>query len=125
MSEDLQAPGVLCIESFIGKTSNEINEEPNEAKIIHKKSYILKLEKDEYILEMKINEKKEIIFTLYHKNILSLDYFESKYNLNSITEKTKLIDKPSIETIYQFYDEKLLKKNRINLRISEDKILYI
>jgi len=121
MREDLQGPGLLCIETSKIKENNVSNEELKEKKIILQNSYKLKLENDEYILEMKINDNNEIIFTSNKKNDLSLDYFESTYNLDLITEKTKLNGQPSIKEIFHLYDGKLFKNNKINLTMSEDK----
>ena len=77
----------LPIPTKDGNDNEIISKENNnkeEKKIIGEKSYILKLDKTEYKLTMKINDSDEIIFNLTQNNIISIYYYEMTYNYNTI-----------------------------------------
>jgi len=107
------------------KTINELNNIIKEKKIIKEKTYKLslnkELNKDEYQLNMSINNLEQITFyaTLYNK--VTLNYYESTYDLKEIIDKSKVVDKKNIREIFDFYDKTLFQTNEITLKLSKQK----
>ena len=103
------------------KTINELNNIIKEKKIIKEKTYKLSLNKDEYQLNMSINNLDQITFYATLNNKVTLYYYESTYDLKEIIDKSKVVDKKDIREIFDFYDKTLFQINEITLKLSKQK----
>ena len=107
------------------KTINELNNIIKEKKIIKEKTYKLslnkELNKDEYQLNMSINNLDQITFYATLNNKVTLNYYESTYDLKEIIERSKVVDKKDIREIFDFYDKTLFQINEITLKLSKQK----
>ena len=101
-------------------TNNDDNNIIKEEKETNKeKTYKLSLNKDIYQLTMSINNLDKIKFFANLDNKISLYYYESTYDLKTIIQKSKVVDKNTIQEIFDFYDNSFFKNNKITLRLSE------
>ena len=101
-------------------TNNDDNNIIKEEKETNKeKTYKLSLNKDIYQLTMSINNLDKITFFANLDNKVSLYYYESTYDLKTIIQKSKVVDKNTIQEIFDFYDNSFFKNNKITLRLSE------
>ena len=107
------------------KTINELNNIIKEKKIIKEKTYKLslnkELNKDEYQLNMSINNLDQITFYATLNNKVTLYYYESTYDLKEIIDKSKVVDKKDIREIFDFYDKTLFQTNEITSKLSKQK----
>ena len=89
---------------------------------IKSENKIIKLQEDEYQLEMNLYNNNNIEFKITLNSPMATCYYIEKYNFETIKEISYLYHKKynDIETVYQYYKEKIFPK-QINLVLSSDK----
>ena len=92
-------------------------------KKIKSESKMLKLQEDEYQLEMSLYDDNCIEFKVALNSPMSTCHYLEKYDLETIKEISFLYHKKynNIEAIYQYYKEKILARKEMNLVLSQDK----
>ena len=92
------------------------------AKKIKSENKILKLQEDEYQLEMSLYINNLIEFKVTLNSPMATCYYTEKYDLKTIKEISSIYNKKykDMEGVYQYYKDKILIKN-INLILSQDK----
>ena len=106
-----------------GETPSNLNLKDDEnTKKLKSENKIIKLQEDEYELEMSLYNNN-IEFKVIQNSPMASCYYKEKYTYEEI-KKISYIYNPKykdIESIYQYYKEKILLKKEINLILSEDK----
>ena len=93
------------------------------AKKIKSESKMLKLQEDEYQLEMSLYDDNFIGFKVALNSHMPTCHYMEKYNLETIKEISFLSHKRynNIEAVYQYYNEKIFAGKEMNLVLSPDK----
>ena len=89
---------------------------------IKSENKIIKLQEDEYQLEMNLYNNNNIEFKITLNSPMATCYYIEKYNFETIKEISYLYHKKynDMETVYQYYKERIFPK-QINLVLSSDK----
>ena len=97
--------------------------EPEKAKKLKSENKILKLQEDEYQLEMSLYDDNSIEFKVTLNSPMANCYYTEKYDLEAIVDISLLLLRKykDMEAIYQYYMEKILSRKKINLVLSPDK----
>ena len=97
--------------------------EPEKAKKLKSENKILKLQEDEYQLEMSLYDDNSIEFKVTLNSPMANCYYTEKYDLETIVDISLLLLRKykDMEAIYQYYMEKILSRKEINLVLSPDK----
>ena len=92
-------------------------------KKIKSESKMLKLQEDEYQLEMSLYDDNCIEFKVALNSPMSTCHYLEKYDLETIKKISFLSHKKynNIEAVYQYYKEKILARKEMNLVLSQDK----
>ena len=100
--------------------SNLVDDE--NAKKIKSENKILKLQEDEYQLEMSLYDNNSIEFKVILNSPMATCYYIEKYTFEKIKEISFLFHKKfkDSETVYQYYKDRVFKKE-MNLVLSPDK----
>ena len=93
------------------------------AKKIKSESKMLKLQEDEYQLEMSLYDDNFIEFKVALNSPMATCHYMEKYNLETIKEISFLSHKRynNIEAVYQYYNDKIFAGKEMNLVLSPDK----
>ena len=106
-----------------GETPSNLNLKDDEnTKKLKSENKIIKLQEDEYELEMSLYNNN-IEFKVIQNSPMASCYYKEKYTYEKIKEISYIYHPKykDIESIYQYYKEKILLKKEINLILSEDK----
>ena len=89
---------------------------------IKSENKIIKLQEDEYQLEMTLYNNNNIEFKITLNSPMATCYYIENYNFETIKEISYLYHKKynNMETVYQYYKERIFPK-QINLVLSSDK----
>ena len=93
------------------------------AKKIKSESKMLKLQEDEYQLEMSLYDDNCIEFKVALNSPMATCYYIENYDLKTIKEISFLYHKKFniIEAVYQYYKERIFAEKEMNLVVSPDK----
>ena len=105
-----------------GDTQTNANSNETPTKIKSEKK-ILKLQEDEYTLEMSLYDNNDIEFKVSLNSPMADCYYVEQYNLEKIKEISFIFGQKikDMECVYQHYKDKILPKKEINLMLSQDK----
>ena len=104
------------------KQANANLTDDENAKKIKSEKKTLKLQEDEYQLEMSLYNNNYIEFKVTLNSPMATCYYLEKYNYETIKEISSLSNKKygDLEGVYQYYERKVFKKE-MNLVLSPDK----
>ena len=93
------------------------------AKKLKLENKMLKLQEDEYQLEMILYDDNSIEFKVTLNSPMADCYYSEKYDLETIVEISLLLQRKfkDMETVYQHYKARILSGREINLELSPDK----
>ena len=93
------------------------------AKKIKSEIKMLKLQEDEYQLEMSLYDDNCIEFKVALNSPMAICYYMEKYDLETIKKISFLYQKKfnNIEAVYQYYKERIFPEKEMNLVLSPDK----
>ena len=93
------------------------------AKKLKSENKMLKLQEDEYQLEMSLFDDNSIEFKVTLNSPMADCYYSEKYDLETIVEISLLLQRKfkDMETVYQHYKARILSGREMNLVLSPDK----
>ena len=93
------------------------------AKKLKSENKMLKLQEDEYQLEMSLFDDNSIEFKVTLNSPMADSYYSEKYDLETIVEISLLLQRKfkDMETVYQHYKARILSGREMNLELSPDK----
>ena len=93
------------------------------AKKLKSENKMLKLQEDEYQLEMSLFDDNSIEFKVTLNSPMADCYYSEKYDLETIVEISLLLQRKfkDMETVYQHYKARILSGREMNLELSPDK----
>ena len=106
-----------------GTTENPFIKNDETAKKLKSENKILKLQEDEYQLEMSLYDNNSIEFKVSLNSPMATCYFIENYNFETIKKISFLFHNKykDSEGVYQYYKEKIFARKEINLELSPDK----
>ena len=95
----------------------------SEPKKLKSENKMLKLQEDEYQLEMSLYDNNSIEFKVTLNSPMADCYYSEKYDLETIVEISLLLQRKfkDMETVYQHYKARILSGREMNLELSPDK----
>ena len=97
--------------------------ETEKAKKLKSENKMLKLQEDEYQLEMSLYDDNSVEFKVTLNSPMANCYYTVNYDLETIKQISFLTNRKfnNIESVYQYYKEKIFSGREINLVLSPDK----
>ena len=106
-----------------GTTENPFIKNDETAKKLKSENKILKLQEDEYQLEMSLYDNNSIEFKVSLNSPMATCYYIENYNFETIKKISFLFHNKykDSEGVFQYYKKKIFAGKEINLELSPDK----